>query len=134
MTHRYVALSDNEKTGYKARELKSVHVDAVGTFVKFVIHKNHVNRHNIYNQVSQWVGFLLGFLLSKLQQTAQHLQPGKLVGGFLLGVLLSKPYQPSQHLQPGQLVGGLPTGPPTVKTTANSSKHLSNKLCNQMTS
>ena len=30
VTHRYVALSDNEKTGYKARELKSVHVDAVG--------------------------------------------------------------------------------------------------------
>ena len=52
MTHRYVALSDNEKTGYKARELKSVHVDAVGTFVKFVIHKNHVNRQNMYNQVS----------------------------------------------------------------------------------
>ena len=57
VTHRYVALSDNEKTGYKARELKSVHVDAVGTFVKFVIHKNHVNRHNMYNQVDLWVGF-----------------------------------------------------------------------------
>ncbi len=49
---RYVALSNNEKTQYKARELKSVHVDAVGTFVKFVIHKNHVNKHNLYNQVS----------------------------------------------------------------------------------
>jgi centrosomal protein CEP104 len=48
---RYVALSDNEKTGFKARELKSVHVDAVGHFIKFVIHKNHVNRHNLYNQV-----------------------------------------------------------------------------------
>ena len=49
--HSYVALSDNEKTGYKARELKSVHVDAVGVFVKFVIHKNHINKHNLYNQV-----------------------------------------------------------------------------------
>lgn len=48
---RYVALSDNEKTAYKARELKSVHVDAMGVFIKFVIHKNHVNRHNLYNQV-----------------------------------------------------------------------------------
>ncbi|ELT95484.1 hypothetical protein CAPTEDRAFT_170133 [Capitella teleta] len=47
----YVALSDNEKTGFKARELKSVHVDAVGHFIKLVIHKNHVNRHNLYNQV-----------------------------------------------------------------------------------
>ncbi|XP_041377426.1 centrosomal protein of 104 kDa-like [Gigantopelta aegis] len=47
----YVSLSDNEKTGYKARELKSVHVDAVGLFLKLNIHKNHINRHNLYNQV-----------------------------------------------------------------------------------
>lgn len=47
----YVALSDNAKTSFKARELKSVHVDAIGCFVKFVIHKNHINKHNIYNQV-----------------------------------------------------------------------------------
>lgn len=48
---RYVSLADNEKTGFRARELKSVHVDAVGVYLKLVIHKNHVNRHNIYNQV-----------------------------------------------------------------------------------
>ncbi|XP_013412883.1 centrosomal protein of 104 kDa isoform X2 [Lingula anatina] len=47
----YVCMSDNEKTGFKARELKSVHVDAVGSFLKLVIHKNHVNKHNLYNQV-----------------------------------------------------------------------------------
>ncbi|BFZ23710.1 hypothetical protein BsWGS_26748 [Bradybaena similaris] len=47
----YVSLSDNEKTGFKARELKSVHVDAVGNFLKLNIHKNHVNKHNMYNQV-----------------------------------------------------------------------------------
>ena len=47
----YVALSDNDKTGFGARELKSVHVDAVGHFIKFVIHKNHINRLNVYNQV-----------------------------------------------------------------------------------
>ena len=48
----YVSLSDNEKTGYKARELKSVHVDAVGTFLRLNIHKNHINKHNLYNQVN----------------------------------------------------------------------------------
>ncbi|XP_022101600.1 centrosomal protein of 104 kDa-like isoform X2 [Acanthaster planci] len=48
----YVAMSDNSKTGYKARELKSVHVDAVGQYVRLVIHKNHVNKYNVYNQVS----------------------------------------------------------------------------------
>ncbi|XP_076451911.1 centrosomal protein of 104 kDa-like isoform X2 [Babylonia areolata] len=47
----YVSLSDNEKTGYKARELKSVHVDAVGYFLRLNIHKNYINKHNLYNQV-----------------------------------------------------------------------------------
>ncbi|XP_071146725.1 centrosomal protein of 104 kDa-like isoform X3 [Mytilus edulis] len=47
----YVSLSDNEKTGFKARELKSVHVDAVGLYLKLNIHKNHINKYNIYNQV-----------------------------------------------------------------------------------
>ena len=53
--YRYVALSDNEQTDYKARELKSVHVDSVGTYLKLVIHKNHVNKYNLYNQVSSCV-------------------------------------------------------------------------------
>lgn len=52
---RYVALSPNDKTGFRARELKSVHVDAVGCFVKFVIHKNHSNKHNAFNQVMSYL-------------------------------------------------------------------------------
>eukprot|EP01135_Chromosphaera_perkinsii_P011779 Nk52_evm25s2496 gene=Nk52_evmTU25s2496 len=47
----YVSLSSNESAGFKARELKSVHVDAVGSFMKLVVHKNHVNEHNLFNQV-----------------------------------------------------------------------------------
>lgn len=35
----------------QARELKSIHLDAEGQFVKLLIHKNHVNRYNLYNQV-----------------------------------------------------------------------------------
>lgn len=46
-----MTLSDNSQTDYKARELKSVHVDAVGCYLKLVIHKNHVNKYNLYNQV-----------------------------------------------------------------------------------
>lgn len=46
-----MSLSDNEKTGFKARELKSVQVDAVGVFLKLNIHKNHMNKYNMYNQV-----------------------------------------------------------------------------------
>ncbi|XP_033052004.1 centrosomal protein of 104 kDa isoform X8 [Trachypithecus francoisi] len=48
----YVSLCDNEKTGCKARELKSVYVDAVGQFLKLSFHQNHANKYNIYNQVA----------------------------------------------------------------------------------
>ncbi|XP_074500766.1 centrosomal protein of 104 kDa isoform X3 [Sebastes fasciatus] len=48
----YVSLSDNEKTGFKARELKSVHVDAVGTYLRITLHRNHTNHYNHHNQVA----------------------------------------------------------------------------------
>lgn len=48
----YVSLCDNEKTGCKARELKSVYVDAVGQFLKLIFHENHINKYNVYNQVA----------------------------------------------------------------------------------
>ncbi|XP_021573586.1 centrosomal protein of 104 kDa [Carlito syrichta] len=48
----YVPLCDNKKTGCKARELKSVYVDAVGQFLKLIFHQNHINKYNIYNQVA----------------------------------------------------------------------------------
>jgi centrosomal protein CEP104 len=46
-----VELSSNERTEFRARELKSVHVDAEGTFLKLVLHKNFVNKLNQFNQV-----------------------------------------------------------------------------------
>ncbi|XP_057606570.1 centrosomal protein of 104 kDa isoform X2 [Hippopotamus amphibius kiboko] len=49
----YVSLCDNEKTGCKARELKSVYVDAVGQFLKLIFHQNHANKYNVYNQTSR---------------------------------------------------------------------------------
>ncbi|XP_042348111.1 centrosomal protein of 104 kDa [Plectropomus leopardus] len=48
----YVSLSDNEKTGFKARELKSVHVDAIGTYLRITFHRNHANHYNHHNQVA----------------------------------------------------------------------------------
>uniref|UniRef100_A0A670ZIQ0 Centrosomal protein of 104 kDa n=1 Tax=Pseudonaja textilis TaxID=8673 RepID=A0A670ZIQ0_PSETE len=48
----YVSLSDNEKTNYRARELKSVYVDAVGQYLKLTFHKNYANRYNLYSQVA----------------------------------------------------------------------------------
>ncbi|ELK38584.1 Centrosomal protein of 104 kDa [Myotis davidii] len=48
----YVSLCDNEKTGCRARELKSVYVDTEGQFLKLVFHQNHANKYNVYNQVA----------------------------------------------------------------------------------
>ena len=47
----HVSLSDNRDKEFKSRELKSVHVDAIGCYVRIVIARNHVNVHNLYNQV-----------------------------------------------------------------------------------
>uniref|UniRef100_A0A8C6LGR9 Centrosomal protein of 104 kDa n=1 Tax=Nothobranchius furzeri TaxID=105023 RepID=A0A8C6LGR9_NOTFU len=47
----YVSLADNEKTAFKSRELKSVHVDAAGTYLRIMLHRNHPNRYNHHNQV-----------------------------------------------------------------------------------
>uniref|UniRef100_A0A3B3E3A2 Centrosomal protein of 104 kDa n=1 Tax=Oryzias melastigma TaxID=30732 RepID=A0A3B3E3A2_ORYME len=51
----YVSMSDNERTGtgFRARELKSVHVDAVGTFLKISLYRNHANRFNHCSQLGQ---------------------------------------------------------------------------------
>ena len=47
----YIELASNERSDFKARELKSVHIDAEGLFLKLVLHKNYLNRLNLYNQV-----------------------------------------------------------------------------------
>jgi len=47
----YISLSDNEQTGFRSRELKSVNLDASGQLVKLVLHRNHINTPNLYNQV-----------------------------------------------------------------------------------
>ncbi|XP_060603860.1 centrosomal protein of 104 kDa-like isoform X3 [Ruditapes philippinarum] len=69
----YVSLSDNEKTGFKARELKSVHVDAVGLFLKLNIHKNHINKHNLYNQVGVVAINVIGEEIRKGQELVDDL-------------------------------------------------------------
>ncbi|XP_068607366.1 centrosomal protein of 104 kDa [Brachionichthys hirsutus] len=48
----YVPLWDNKKTGFKARELKSINVDAIGTYLKITFYSNHVNQYNHHNQVA----------------------------------------------------------------------------------
>eukprot|EP01138_Halocafeteria_seosinensis_P001794 gb/GECG01001837.1/.p1 GENE.gb/GECG01001837.1/~~gb/GECG01001837.1/.p1 ORF type:complete len:831 (+),score=125.56 gb/GECG01001837.1/:1-2493(+) len=47
----YLSLDSNERSNYKARELKSVYIQAKGSFLKLLIHQCHSNPHNLYNQV-----------------------------------------------------------------------------------
>ncbi|KAA0149046.1 hypothetical protein FNF31_07287 [Cafeteria roenbergensis] len=47
----YLSLDSNERSGFKARELKSVYVDAKGHFLKMLVHKPHQNGRNLLNQV-----------------------------------------------------------------------------------
>jgi centrosomal protein CEP104 len=47
----YFFFNSNEATNFQSRELKTVYVDVVSTCIKFVLHKCHVNKLNIFNQV-----------------------------------------------------------------------------------
>ncbi|KAJ3095250.1 hypothetical protein HDU97_007124 [Phlyctochytrium planicorne] len=58
----YVSLSDNSDSNYRARELKSIHIDAEGDYVKLLIHKNYINTLNLYNQVRNAVSKPVGIV------------------------------------------------------------------------
>lgn len=47
----YLSFDSNERSNHQARELKSVHVTVDAELVRLVIHRCHVNKLNIYNQV-----------------------------------------------------------------------------------
>ena len=47
----YLSLDSNERSGFTARELKSVYIEAPALYLKLALHKCHVNKHNIFNQV-----------------------------------------------------------------------------------
>ncbi|KAL5033792.1 hypothetical protein RTP6_001708 [Batrachochytrium dendrobatidis] len=47
----FVSLDDNVANGYRARELKSIHLDGNANLIKLVLHKCHVNALNLYNQI-----------------------------------------------------------------------------------
>jgi len=49
----HFSLDSNERSKYQARELKTVYVPQAteGHFLRLVLHKCHVNEHNLHNQV-----------------------------------------------------------------------------------
>ena len=48
----YVEFDENKKTKYTARELKSAYVDCMAMLVRLMVHPNHENKLNLFNQVS----------------------------------------------------------------------------------
>lgn len=47
----YLNLDKNETSNYKARELKSIFLEAPCSYLKLIFHKNHSNKFNVFNQV-----------------------------------------------------------------------------------
>lgn len=48
----FITLSDNQKTGFTSRELKSVTVPSCAArYLKLRLHANHSNALNVHNQV-----------------------------------------------------------------------------------
>ena len=56
----YLSLDTNERSNYQARELKTVYIDVKGKYIKLIVHKNHPNKLNVYNQVGIVAVNLLG--------------------------------------------------------------------------
>lgn len=48
----YIRMNNNSKTNYKAREFRKVYLETYCYYLKIVLHKNYVNKFNVFNQVS----------------------------------------------------------------------------------
>lgn len=47
----YLSLDSNERSGYRARELKTVYVESEGAYIRFIVHKCYMNKYNMFQQV-----------------------------------------------------------------------------------
>eukprot|EP00916_Digyalum_oweni_P012941 GHVL01021283.1.p1 GENE.GHVL01021283.1~~GHVL01021283.1.p1 ORF type:complete len:780 (+),score=176.02 GHVL01021283.1:53-2392(+) len=66
----YLSLDSNERSGFQARELKSVYVDVKATVLKVLLHKCHLNKYNLVNQVGLIALNCLGDSCANLTQEA----------------------------------------------------------------
>lgn len=70
----FITLSDNQATGFKSRELKSVTVPpTTARYVKLRLHSNHINDKNIYNQVGLVAVNVLGEEIPELDAEGDEL-------------------------------------------------------------
>ncbi|KAI8985964.1 hypothetical protein BDB01DRAFT_849801 [Pilobolus umbonatus] len=69
----YVCFDNNARAQYRARELKSIKMNADGEYIRLVIRNCHRNRLNTYNQVGILALNILGQPLHLLNHTPRHL-------------------------------------------------------------
>ena len=74
----YLSLDNNEKSGFQARELKSVFIDAKALFLKISMNKCHVNKYNMFNQVGIIAVNALGEELGDLSAPSRKGLPPRL--------------------------------------------------------
>ena len=47
----HLSMDDNQRSGHRAQELKSIFIDATGRWLKLKLHKCYINKYNLYNQI-----------------------------------------------------------------------------------
>ena len=67
----YLSLDSNERSAFKARELKSVYLKSKGVFMKLLLHKCHINALNLHNQVGLIALNMLGTAVPRAAAASQ---------------------------------------------------------------
>eukprot|EP01083_Nonionella_stella_P161666 529814_1 len=65
----YLSLDKNERSNWKARELKSVYIHTTANYMKLSLHESHINSINLFNQIGIVALTVLG------KATMNELQP-----------------------------------------------------------
>jgi len=71
----FIKFDDNQRSKFKARELKSVFLNTRGQFLKLVLHQCFANRRNVYSQVSIVAINAIGDGVARNQPPPARLQP-----------------------------------------------------------
>ena len=74
----YLSLDANERSGFSARELKSVYVDTAAVLLKLIFHKAHANNFNVFNQIGLIGLYALGEPVSTRKQAEASLPSASL--------------------------------------------------------
>ncbi|KAI8073361.1 hypothetical protein BC940DRAFT_291149 [Gongronella butleri] len=92
----YVCFDSNARAQYRARELKSIKINADGEYIRLVVRQCHQNRLNTYNQVGILALHVLGQPFSVGQNHGHHL-PASLDGSSMLSCSTRRTSVSSTH-------------------------------------